>query len=167
MHLRLWSEFALASAILGLIPGPAVMSICGYALSSGRRIALAAVAGMAVGNLLAMTLSLAGVGAVLAASAVAFAVLKWAGAAYLIGLGILALTRSDAPANERSLVPVDAASAFRSTLALGTFHPKTLMFFIAFAPQFIDRHESYALQAAALVVTFVVVVAATDRKSVV
>jgi len=82
-----WIAFALASAVMGLIPGPGVMSIVGYAVGAGRRVALALVAGMMVGNAIAMSLSLLGVGALLAASALAFSVVKWAGASYLIGSG--------------------------------------------------------------------------------
>ncbi len=67
------------------------MSIIGYAIGSGRKAALASVAGMAVGNVTAMSVSLAGVGALLAASALAFSILKWLGALYLIGLGIIAI----------------------------------------------------------------------------
>ena len=72
MDWRVWIGFVTASALIGLAPGPGVMSIVGYALSSGRRVALASVAGIALGNGIAMTLSLAGVGALLAASALAF-----------------------------------------------------------------------------------------------
>jgi len=156
-----WIEFALASALLGLIPGPGVMSICGYALSSGRRTALASVAGMALGNLLAMSLSLAGAGALLAASAVAFTALKWAGALYLIGLGVLTLTRAERRP-QSAPAAIGARGAFRSNLLLGTFHPKTLVFFVAFAPQFIDPRATYATQAGLLVATFVIIVAGTD-----
>ena len=76
MDLHLWLGFVVASAVMGLIPGPGVTTIVGYALNSGRKTALASVAGMALGNVLAMTLSLAGVGALLSASAFAFSVLK-------------------------------------------------------------------------------------------
>jgi threonine/homoserine/homoserine lactone efflux protein len=89
MNSGLWLGFVAASIIMGLIPGPGVISIIGYAISSGKKTALSSVAGMAVGNMCAMTLSLAGVGALLAASAIAFAILKWLGALYLIILGIL------------------------------------------------------------------------------
>src|SRR5436309_13638728 len=94
MHLSTWLAFALACAAMGLIPGPGVTSIVGYALGSGRKTALASVAGMALGNVVAMSVSLAGAGALLAASALAFSVLKWAGALYLIGLGVIAIARS-------------------------------------------------------------------------
>lgn len=163
MALQTWYAFALASALMGLIPGPGVTSIVGYALSSGRRTALASVAGIAVGNLAAMSLSLAGAGAVLASSAAAFAALKWVGAVYLIALGVLTLVRSRTRTAEdpgRRVIPPRVA--FWSNVAVGTFHPKTIVFFVAFAPQFIAASASYMQQATILVVTFGLVVGATD-----
>ena len=164
MHLSTWIAFVLASAAMGLIPGPGVTSIVGYALSSGRRTALASVAGMALGNALCMSVSLAGAGALLAASAVAFTVLKWAGALYLISLGILAIARSRAGIDGTLAppAPISARAAFLSNVAVGTFHPKTIVFFAAFAPQFIRADASYPLQAAILVATFAGVVGVTD-----
>jgi threonine/homoserine/homoserine lactone efflux protein len=164
MDLHHWLGFVVASLVMGLIPGPGVMSIVGYAVGSGRRTALASVAGMALGNVVAMTLSLAGVGALLAASALAFSVLKWAGALYLIGLGLVTvLKRRAAPQGDD--IPSPPASprlAFASNVAVGVFHPKTIVFFIAFAPQFISARGDYALQAAILVATFGLVVGCTD-----
>lgn len=164
MDWRVWIGFAAASAAMGLIPGPGVTSIVGYALSSGRRTALAAVAGMAVGNTIAMTLSLAGAGAILAASAMAFSVLKWAGALYLIALGVIAIARArkSAEAMAANLAPIRPRTAFWSNVAVGAFHPKTIVFFVAFAPQFISAQGSYAAQAAILILTFVGVVGVTD-----
>jgi threonine/homoserine/homoserine lactone efflux protein len=111
-----------------------------------------------------MTVSMAGAGAVLAASALAFAVLKWAGALYLIGLGALAILRSrrglDAEASPRA--PITPKVAFLSNVALGIFHPKTIVFFAAFAPQFIAPHVSYVAQAAVLIATYTAVVGMTD-----
>src|SRR5689334_22740796 len=83
-----WAAFALASLALLLIPGPTILLVIGQSLGAGRRNALPLVAGVAAGDLTAMTLSLAGLGAVLAASALLFTMLKWAGAAYLVWLGI-------------------------------------------------------------------------------
>jgi threonine/homoserine/homoserine lactone efflux protein len=164
MHPATWLAFALAAAVMGLIPGPGVSSIVGYVLSSGRRTALASVAGMALGNLVAMTVSLAGAGALLAASALAFTVLKWAGALYLIGLGVLAIARSRAGVGAAAppVAPISARTAFLSNVAVGTFHPKTIVFFVAFAPQLIRPDVNYALQAVILIATFTVVVGATD-----
>src|SRR5579872_3383870 len=123
MHWNLWLGFAAAAFVIGVIPGPAVTSIVGYALGSGRKTALASVAGMSAGSLIAMTLSLAGVGAILRASSTAFMLLKWAGAAYLIGLGLYTLIQSrgqpqpDAPP-PRAIRP---RTAFMSNLLLGSF----------------------------------------------
>jgi threonine/homoserine/homoserine lactone efflux protein len=163
MHPTTWLAFALASAAMGLIPGPGVTSIVGYALSSGRRTALASVAGLALGNVAAMTVSLAGAGAVLAASALAFTVLKWAGALYLIGLGTFTILKSRAQAESvATMAPITPRAAFWSNVAIGTFHPKTIVFFVAFAPQFIRPDASYVLQAAILIATFAGVVGASD-----
>lgn len=163
MNAHLWLGFALASFVMGLIPGPGVMSIIGYAIGSGRKAALASVAGMAVGNVTAMSVSLAGVGALLAASALAFSILKWLGALYLIGLGIIAIAKSGtAKGGAATSTPISPRAAFVSNVFVGTFHPKTIAFFIAFAPQFIDARGDYALQAAILIATFGVVVGCTD-----
>lgn len=164
MHPAAWLAFVLAALIMGLTPGPGVTTIVGYALSSGRRTALAAVLGLAVGNTVCMSVSMAGAGAVLAASATAFMILKWAGALYLIALGVLALVRSrrGRVAEIPAAAPIAPRTALLSSFALGVFHPKTIVFFAAFVPQFISPDAPYALQAAMLIATYTVVVGATD-----
>ena len=163
MDLNLWLMFAGASLVMAIIPGPGVASIIGFAFSSGRRTALASVAGMAVGNALAITLSLAGAGAVLATSAIAFTVLKWAGALYLITIGLMAMIRStDRSGDGAPARAISARAAFLTNVAVGTLHPKTILFFIAFASQFIRPDQPYLVQAAVLVATFTLVAAATD-----
>ena len=159
-----WSAFVLASALMGLVPGPGVTSIVGYAIGSGRRTALASVAGMAAGNAVAITFSLAGVGAVLAASALAFSVLKWIGAFYLISLGLFTLFKAndvskDKPEAGRAVSP---RAAFLANVVVGVFHPKTIVFFVAFVPQFISSRSAYAPQAGLLALTFVATVLITD-----
>lgn len=162
MTLSTWAAFAAASAVMGLIPGPGVTAIVGYALGSGRRTALASVAGIALGNGIAMMLSLAGVGAILAASALAFAALKWAGALYLIGLGLYTLFRSGRTSLAAKADVIAPRSAFFGNLAVGVLHPKTIIFYVSFVPQFISPAESYLFQTALLTATFCLVVAATD-----
>ncbi len=88
MSLEAWFAFAAASAIMLAIPGPTILLVVSYALGHGRKTALATVTGVALGDFTAMTASLFGLGAVLAASATLFTVLKWVGGAYLIWLGI-------------------------------------------------------------------------------
>ena len=164
MDWRIWLGFVTASVMMGLVPGPGVMSIVGYALSSGRKVALASVAGMACGNAVAMTLSLSGVGALLAASALAFSAVKWAGAIYLVGLGILTISRSRETKENAAApaLPISPRVAFTSNVAVGVFHPKTIIFFVAFVPQFINAEDDYSRQAAVLILTFCSVVALTD-----
>ena len=163
MTWHVWLGFVTASGLMGIIPGPGVTSIVGYAVGSGRRTALAFVAGMAVGNTIAISLSLAGVGALLAASALAFSILKWVGALYLIALGLLTLFKArratDVEGSGKSSQP---AAAFLGAVLVGTFHPKTIVFFVAFVPQFISPHASYVGQAAILVATFCTTVLVTD-----
>lgn len=162
MDWRVWLGFVAASAGIGLVPGPGVMSIVGYAVGAGRRVALASVAGIALGNAIAMTFSLAGVGALLAASALAFSIVKWTGAVYLVGLGLVTILRSGSGASAARQASTSARAAFASNVAVGTFHPKTIVFFVAFVPQFIRPDAAYALQAAVLVATFCLTVACTD-----
>lgn len=163
MDLHLWLAFAAASLVMAIIPGPGVASIVGFAMSSGRSTALASVAGMALGNALAISISLSGAGAILSTSALAFTVLKWIGALYLIAIGLIAIIKSGERSSDgESTRPISARAAFMTNIAVGTFHPKTVLFFMAFATQFIRVDEPYFFQAAILVLTFTAIAAATD-----
>ena len=88
VSIETWLAFTAASAVLLVIPGPTILLVISYALGRGMRTALPVAVGVALGDFTAMTLSMLGVGALLAASAILFTALKWAGAAYLIWLGI-------------------------------------------------------------------------------
>src|SRR3954454_20068447 len=88
MLLDHWLAFTAASEVLLLIPGPTVLMVISHALAHRRGAATATVAGVVLGDFVAMTASLAGLGALLAASASLFAVLRWAGAIYLVILGV-------------------------------------------------------------------------------
>ena len=143
-------------------------SIVGYALSSGRRTALASVAGMALGNVVAMSVSLAGAGRPAGRLRRGVLGAGRAGALYLIALGVLAIANSRKGIGHRSrglradLAPISRRTAYLSNVAVGTFHPKTIVFFVAFAPQFIRPDVNYALQAGILIATFAGVVGTTD-----
>src|SRR5512143_643131 len=88
MTMESWAAFTAASMVLLIIPGPTVLLVVSYALGQGWRTALPMAIGVALGDFTAMTLSMLGLGALLAASATLFTVLKWVGAAYLVYLGI-------------------------------------------------------------------------------
>ncbi|MAU20848.1 MAG: lysine transporter LysE [Martelella sp.] len=161
MDLHIWLAFAAASTVLLLIPGPTVLLVLSYALSQGRRVALATVAGVALGDFIAMTASLAGLGALVLASAQLFMVLKWIGAAYLVYLGFK-LFRSkgvgDAvpSASETALPP---RHVFTHALMVTALNPKSIVFFIAFVPQFVQPQAPLAPQFAILISTFVTLAA--------
>lgn len=156
MPLDLWLAFVAATIALLLIPGPTVMIILSYALSKGRSVAVATAAGVAFGDFVAMTASLLGLGALVLASATAFTLLKWIGAAYLIYMG-LKLIRS-APSSGLKVPQADnitPARVFRHTAAVTALNPKSIAFFIAFVPQFIQPSAPLLPQFTILITTFV------------
>ena len=155
MTFETWIAFALAAAAAAMlaIPGPTILLVVGQSLGAGRRSALPVVAGVALGDLTARTLSLAGLGALLATSATAFTALKWAGAAYLVWLGIR-LWR--APVEAGAAPSLTAERALRQAYVVTALNPKGIAFFVAFVPQFLDPARPFAPQAALLVATFVV-----------
>lgn len=161
MDPHLWVAFATASLLMAVVPGPGVASMIGFAVGSGPRTALASVAGMALGNLIAMSLSLMGIGGLLAASALAFTVLKFAGALYLVVLGLRTIARARCTA-VLPVPPVAPRTAFLTNVAVGTFHPKTILFFIALPPQFISPSLPYMTQALLMIATFTGIAAVTD-----
>ena len=160
MTLETWLAFVAAAAIVLAIPGPTVMLVVSYALGEGRRSAWATVAGVALGDFTAMTLSLVGLGALLATSALLFTVLKWTGAAYLIYLGVR-LWRA-----KPELDGIGAAKGERShwsmmghAFAVTALNPKSIAFFIAFLPQFIAAAAPIVPQMIVLETTFLVLAA--------
>ncbi|WP_170761778.1 LysE family translocator [Ruegeria lacuscaerulensis] len=157
MSPELWLAFVAASTALLLIPGPTVLLVLSYALSKGRSVAVASATGVAVGDLVAMTASLLGLGALVLASATLFSVLKWVGAAYLVWLGIK-LLRS-APSGGLNTVKtkrdVTAHSVFGHAAAVTALNPKSIAFFIAFVPQFLRPAEPLGPQFTILIATFV------------
>jgi threonine/homoserine/homoserine lactone efflux protein len=157
MDFQVWLAFVAASLALLLIPGPTVLLVLSYAISQGKRVAIATVGGVALGDFIAMSASLAGLGALVLASATLFTVLKWVGAVYLIYLGIK-LFRSDSTAsldNLEKVTQTSASSVFGFATAVTALNPKSIVFFIAFVPQFIVVDSPLLPQFAILVVTFV------------
>lgn len=157
MSLDLWLAFAAASIVLLAIPGPTVLLVTAYALGAGRRVALWVAFGVFLGDLLAITLSVVGLGALLAASATLFTALKWLGGGYLVWLGWKLFT---APATGERIEAKGAEKSGRAmclhAFAVTATNPKSIVFFIAFLPQFVDHTAPAAPQLAVMVATFVV-----------
>ncbi len=157
MDISLWIAFVAASFALLMIPGPTILLVLSYALTQGRKVAIATASGVALGDLIAMTASLIGLGALIAASSLAFSIVKWVGAAYLIYLGLKMFR--NAPKEGAGLVKTDkdatARQVFWHSAFVTALNPKSIGFFIAFVPQFIALEAAYAPQAAILIATFV------------
>ncbi len=145
-----WLAFALASAIAVVIPGPVVVFVVTRAAAGGWRAVLPTAAGVALGDGIALLVSLLGLGAVLVASAALFTAVKWLGAAYLVWLGVT-LWRAPAEAPP----PLPARRAFRDAFVVTVLNPKSIGFFVAFLPQFVDPARPLAPQGALLLATFV------------
>lgn len=160
MPLHTWLAFIGASLVILLIPGPTILLVIGDSLANRGRSAWSTVAGVAAGDTTAMAVSLAGAGALLAASAAAFTVLKLVGGSYLVYLGLRSILnarrlRDDAP---EATIPMQQKSARRRFLSAWTvtaLNPKSIGFFVAFVPQFISADQTFLSQGAILLPTFV------------
>ena len=139
MPMELWLAFVAASAVLLVIPGPTILTVISYSLAQGRRANVALVAAVALGDSTALVISLLGLGALLAASAFWFAVVKWIGGLYLLILGVKLLRAGISPA---PLAAADATASrlrlFGNTYLVTALNPKGMVFFVAFLPQFIS-----------------------------
>lgn len=132
--------FALASLAILVIPGPAVVFIVTRSLEHGRRAGLASMLGVQAGGLVHVAFATVGLSALLASSATAFGVVKYAGAAYLVWLGIGRLRRAGfEPAGDAPPSDVAHRRLFRQGVVVNVLNPKTAIFFLAFLPQFADR----------------------------
>lgn len=145
MNFEIWIAFVLAATVILIIPGPTILLVISQAISHGRKAVIPIVAGVTLGDFTAMTLSLLGLGAVLAASSVLFSALKWIGAVYLIYLGIK-LWRSNPEQRNISFSNSRTSnrSLFRGTFFVTALNPKSIAFFVAFLPQFVSsRSETF------------------------
>jgi threonine/homoserine/homoserine lactone efflux protein len=159
----LLAAFIAASFVLAVTPGPGVLYIVTRSIAQGRRCGLASVGGVALGNFGNAVGASVGLGALFAISSLAFTLVKYAGALYLIYLGVQALR-----APPRIGPASDAAEArspsrvFRDGFLVALLNPKTAMFFAAFLPQFIHAESSPIVQSIALGALFVLIAASTD-----
>ena len=156
--------FVIASILFIQVPGPSLLFTIGRALTVGRREALLSVVGNAIGlatQVLGVTL---GLGAVVAASATAFTILKLAGATYVVYLGVQAIRhRRDARQAMAAGNPVTRGRGpVRTGFVVGVTNPKTIVFFAAFLPQFVNPHATAAPQMLALGVLFSAMAIASD-----
>ena len=130
--------FALASAALVAIPGPAVIYIVTRGVVHGRRGGLVSMLGVEAGNYVEVLAATVGLAAIVASSATAFTVVKYVGAAYLIWLGVRALREGVGALAEAAAPQRSERRLFWEGFAVGALNPKLAIFLLAFLPQFID-----------------------------
>ena len=158
----LFSAFLLTSFVLAVTPGPVVIYVVTRSLVQGRRSGLVSVAGVALGNLGNALAASVGLAALFAISSIAFSVIKYAGAFYLIYLGVQMLRAS--PVENSIAIPatVSLKRVFRDGFVVALLNPKTTVFFAAFLPQFLSAGASPMVQGMVLGSLFVAIATITD-----
>ncbi len=160
MSLETYGTFVIAAMVVLVIPGPTIILVISQSVGHGRRAVLPLAAGVTLGDFTAMTLSILGLGAVLATSAALFTILKWIGALYLIYLGIKLWRCNPKQQDLPSLsAAVSSRRLFASAYVVTALNPKSIVFFVAFLPQFVNHHAPIALQLIFLGATFLILAA--------
>ena len=156
MDIGVWLAFVSASIVVLIIPGPTIFFIISLALKNGKKNALSASLGVAIGDLVAISLAMVGVGVLMSLSLLFFTLLKIVGSFYLIYLGYMVIKN---PAkNKYDYIHSDDSEKLRSffkAMLITLLNPKSILFFIAFIPLFINEDRSYISQVSIIIPTFV------------
>ena len=157
MPLENWLAYTFVTATFLLIPGPTILLVISYSLIRGRQAVFALLLGVGLGDIVAMILSFIGVGLLLQTVTIAFQFLKWIGAAYLIWLGIR-MWRSASESMELSAITDNKVwhAIMANAFVITALNPKSIVFFLAFLPQFINSEKPFITQALILGSTFLV-----------
>ena len=154
--------FVAAALVLLIVPGPSVLYIVARSVEGGRTAGLVSVLGVQTGALVHIAFAALGISAILASSALAFSVVKWLGAAYLVWLGLRRIFGRD-EAEDVAVEPERLSRVFSQGVVVNTFNPKTALFFLAFLPQFVDPARGAAwTQILLLGATFVALALCSD-----
>jgi threonine/homoserine/homoserine lactone efflux protein len=156
------SLFIPAALALALTPGPVVLYIITRSVNQGRKAGFVSVLGLELGNFVHVLAAALGLSAILLSSTLAFDIVKYLGAAYLIYLGVRKL-RSKDELEEQAVQPDTAWKIFSQGVIVATLNPKTALFFFAFLPQFVDTTRgNMTLQVLLLGIIFVTIATITD-----
>ena len=157
MTLENWLAYTLVTATFLLIPGPTILLVISYSLIRGRKAVFALLLGVGLGDIVAMILSFIGVGLLLQTVTIAFQFLKWIGAAYLIWLGIR-MWRSASESMELSAITDNKVwhAIMANAFVITALNPKSIVFFLAFLPQFINSEKPFITQSLILGSTFLI-----------
>ena len=163
MDLSTLALFCAAALALAVVPGPAVLYIVAQSVDQGRFAGFVSALGISVGGLVHVLAATIGLSSLLASSATAFTIVKYAGAAYLVFLGIRRLLAREIAENDIVRAPRSRRRLFVDGIVVNVLNPKAALFFIAFLPQFLDPDAGAAtLQIFALGLIFVVIALGSD-----
>jgi threonine/homoserine/homoserine lactone efflux protein len=154
--------FCLASVALAVVPGPAVTYIVTQSVDKGRRAGIVSAFGIASGGLVHVAAATVGLSALIASSATAFTVVKLVGAAYLVVAGVRRMLAREEPAPDVEVAETRLRRLYGQGVVVNVLNPKTALFFLAFLPQFVDRHHSVPLQVAILGLLFAAIALLSD-----
>ena len=156
MDLSVWFAFVVASAILLITPGPTTFYIISLALRDGGKNTVLASMGVALGDLIAISLAVLGLGILLKTSIFFFTILKVVGGMYIVYLGLKTVTNSSKLSFKTSQSDTnERLKSFLKPMLITVLNPKSIVFFIAFVPLFIEEEKSYIVQAIVIIPTFV------------
>lgn len=155
MSFEIWMTYIIATSLILVMPGPTIILVVSQAISHGRQSVIPLVAGVVFGDFTAMTLSLLGLGAIMSTSATLFTCLKMIGALYLFYLGISLWRKQPQPKRSTARKgDISGTSLFKSSYIVTALNPKTIAFFVAFLPQFVDHQTPAFWQLFLLGATF-------------
>lgn len=133
------SEFIAASALLTLMPGPDILFVMAQSMTQGRRAGVSVALGLCSGLFVHTAAAVLGVSLLIASSPLLFGLVRYAGIAYLVYMGIVSLRdRGEAPGAESETCPASFGKLYRTGVAMNLLNPKVILFFLAFLPQFVD-----------------------------
>jgi threonine/homoserine/homoserine lactone efflux protein len=155
--------FVVAALVLLVVPGPSVLYIVARSIEGGRTAGLVSVLGVQTGAMVHIAFAAVGLSAILASSALAFSVVKWFGAAYLVWLGLRQIFGRDEGDKDVTVEPARLSRVFSQGVIVNILNPKTALFFLAFLPQFVDPARGAAwTQILLLGATFVILALCSD-----
>jgi threonine/homoserine/homoserine lactone efflux protein len=155
--------FVVAALVLLVVPGPSVLYIVARCIEGGRTAGLVSVLGVQTGAMVHIAFAAVGLSAILASSALAFSVVKWLGAAYLVWLGLRQIFGRDKGNKDVTVEPARLSRVFSQGVIVNILNPKTALFFLAFLPQFVDPARGAAwTQILLLGATFVILALCSD-----
>ena len=157
MTLEIWLAFVASVVVFFVIPGPTMILVVSESINHGKKSVLPLVSGVLLGDFVAMSLSLLGLGAILATSATLFIVLKWLGVCYLIYLGVKTWRQNPDILTKNKSNGGSSKKMFGSAFIVTALNPKDIIFFVAFLPQFVNPASEVLPQLLLLMATFLVI----------